>query len=98
MKRLAACGRNPERHAKPPVPPRRISSLQSWWNRLGLALLAGCIAAPGIWAQAVETPEGFLGNLTPIIDSIQLERGYALDYEHRGSLSTTAWRMRGRGA
>jgi hypothetical protein len=38
--------RNPERQAKPPVPPRRTTSLQSWWSRnfcfglLGLCALA----------------------------------------------------------
>jgi dienelactone hydrolase len=67
-------------------------------QRLCLALAAACISAGRIWAQAVETPEGFLGNLTPIMDAIQQERGYAYDYEHRGNLSTQAWRKRGRDA
>lgn len=74
-----------------------------WFNldskkRLGLAFAAASIAAGPIWAQAVETPEGLLGNLTPIIDSIQQERGYAYAYEHKGALSTEAWRKRGRDA
>ena len=67
-------------------------------KRLCLALTAACIVAGRIWAQAPETPEGILGSLTPIIDSIQQDRGYAYDYEHKGTLSTEAWRQRGRAA
>ncbi len=64
----------------------------------GKLLLLFCLAAGRMWAQADETPEGILGNLTPIMGSIQRERGYAFDYEHKGSLDTEAWRKRGRDA
>jgi dienelactone hydrolase len=67
-------------------------------NRSCLPFVSACFAVGRLWAQAVETPEGFLGGLTPIMESIQRERGYAFDYEHRGSLSLEQWRMRGRGA
>ena len=61
-------------------------------KRLCLAFVPACLAAGQVWAQAVETPEGLLGNLTPIMEAIQSERGYALDYEHKGSLSLETWR------
>ena len=40
-----------------------------------LILGSAALAASRIWAQAVETPEGYLGSLTPIMQSIQRERG-----------------------
>ncbi len=55
-------------------------------------------AAGPIRPQATETPEGFLGNLTPIIQAIQQERGHAFDYQHKGGLSLEQWRKRGRDA
>ena len=63
-----------------------------------LFLAVACGAAGPLCAQAVETPEGFLGSLTPIMESIQRERGYALDYEHKGALPLDQWRKRGREA
>jgi hypothetical protein len=39
-----------------------------------------------------------LGNLTPVIESIQRQRGYTLDDEHKGKVSTSAWRTRERQA
>jgi dienelactone hydrolase len=67
-------------------------------KRAWFLLAAGCAAAGPICAQAVETPEGFLGNLTPIMESIQRDRGYALDYAHKGALPFEQWRQRGREA
>ncbi|MBV9084242.1 MAG: acetylxylan esterase [Acidobacteriaceae bacterium] len=61
-------------------------------------LISTYLIAGQLWAQAVVTREGVLGSLTPIIDSIQRERGYTLDYEHKGNVSTEAWRQRGRDA
>ena len=66
-------------------------------SRYGIFALAS-IAAGQIWAQGPQAPEGFLGNLTPILGSIQRERGFAFDYEHKGSLSLEQWRKRGRAA
>lgn len=40
--------------------------------------------------------ESFLGNLAPIARSIQRERGFPMDYAHRGALSIGEWRSRGR--
>jgi hypothetical protein len=61
-------------------------------------LVIACFSAGLIRAQAIETPEGFLGSLTPIMERIQRERGYAFDYEHKGNLSVEQWRKRGRAA
>jgi len=46
--------------------------------------------------QAQERTESFLGNLAPIIRSIQQERGFPLDYAHRKGVSVEEWRRRGR--
>jgi dienelactone hydrolase len=67
-------------------------------NRAWFLLAVACGAPGRVCAQAMETPEGFLGNLTPIMESIQRERGYALDYAHKGALPLEQWRQRGREA
>ncbi len=67
-------------------------------KRYCLAFVLACLVARQVWAQAVETPQGLLGNLTPIMESIQRERGYPFDYDHKGSLGLEGWRKRGRDA
>jgi len=55
-------------------------------------------AASGFTAlQAQGNPaESYLGNLAPIVRSIQQERGFPMDYEHRNGMSPAEWRRRGR--
>jgi dienelactone hydrolase len=53
------------------------------------------LAVAALPAQEKRT-ESFLGNLAPIARSIQQERGFALDFAHRGALSVDEWRLRGR--
>jgi len=67
-------------------------------NKIFLISLPALLSAAPLCAQAVETPEGSLGSLTPIMESIQRERGYAFDYEHNGGLTLEQWRKRGRDA
>lgn len=55
-----------------------------------LALLLPCV-----WAQDQRT-ESFLGNLAPLIRSLQQEQGFSMDYAHRGGLTVAEWRRRGR--
>ena len=43
-----------------------------------------------------QSGESFLGNLAPIIRSIQGEQGFPMDYAHRGGMSVDEWRRRGR--
>src|SRR5690349_15657026 len=40
--------------------------------------------------------ESYLGNLAPVISSIQRERGFPMDYAHRQGISIEQWRARGR--
>jgi len=40
--------------------------------------------------------ESFLGSLAPVIRSIHQERGFPMDWTHRGALSVDQWRRRGR--
>jgi dienelactone hydrolase len=53
---------------------------------LPLLLLAPCLGAQ----------ESYLGNLAPVMRSIQSERGFPLDYQHRNGLPVKEWRARGR--
>lgn len=50
---------------------------------------------PCLAAQERRT-ESFLGNLAPIVRSIQRERGFPMDYAHRRGTSVDEWRRRGR--
>jgi dienelactone hydrolase len=59
--------------------------------RILLCLLSLRIVLP----QDVQT-ESYLGNLAPVIRSIQKERGFPMDYAHRQGLSVEEWRTRGR--
>src|SRR5947208_1658871 len=45
---------------------------------------------------SVSEPVHFLGNLKPILASIQKETGFPMDYAHRQDLSPEEWRRRGR--
>ena len=45
---------------------------------------------------AQDRTESFLGNLAPVVRSIQRERGFSMDYAHRGGLPLDQWRARGR--
>lgn len=49
-------------------------------------------------ASAQNEEESLLGNLGPIIRSIHNARGFPMDFEHRGDLSVSEWRARGRAA
>jgi dienelactone hydrolase len=40
--------------------------------------------------------ESFLGNLAPAVRSIHKERGFPMDFAHRGRLTVEQWRSRGR--
>ena len=59
------------------------------------SLLFLAIVAPTMLAQD-QRSESFLGNLAPIVRSIHKERGFPMDYAHRGALSVAEWRSRGR--
>lgn len=43
-----------------------------------------------------EPSESFLGNLAPVIQSIQKERGFPLDFPNRGDLTAAEWTRAGR--
>src|SRR5689334_3401604 len=47
-------------------------------------------------AASLPAQESYLGNLAPIMRSIQKDAGFPLDYEHRGGQSVEQWRARGR--
>ncbi|MEO7141953.1 MAG: hypothetical protein ABI165_00450, partial [Bryobacteraceae bacterium] len=76
--------------------------------RAGFAALAGNGAAAGAAAASrgkakprpvllAETrTESFMGNLAPIMGSIQKETGFGMDYRHRGAVPVEEWRARGR--
>lgn len=53
------------------------------------------VVLPCLQAQEQRT-ESFLGNLAPIIRSIQEAQGFPLAYENRGTASVEEWRRRGR--
>jgi len=54
-----------------------------------LALLVPCLSAQ-------QRTESFLGNLAPIMRSIQKDQGFPLDFFHRRGESVTEWRRKGR--
>ena len=56
----------------------------------GLILLA----AAALWPQ--QRTESWLGNLAPVVESMQRERGFPLAYENRKGVSVEDWRRRGR--
>ncbi|MGH7957636.1 MAG: hypothetical protein ACREH8_11600 [Opitutaceae bacterium] len=64
----------------------RLQSLRLLW------LPVAVVCRP---AQERRT-ESFLGNTAPIARSIQQERGFPLDYAHRGALPVEEWQRRGR--
>jgi dienelactone hydrolase len=45
---------------------------------------------------AAQQQEGWLGNLAPIVRSIQRERGFPMEFAGKGRLSLEEWRKRGR--
>jgi len=45
---------------------------------------------------AAQETESFMGNLAPIMRSIQKERGFPMDYAHKRGMSLKEWRARGR--
>ena len=56
-----------------------------------------CFALVFLPALAQESrTESYLGSLAPILRSIHEERGFPMDYAHRGRLSVKEWRRRGR--
>jgi len=55
-----------------------------------LALSAACLVAQD------QRPESFLGNLAPVIRSIQKEQGFPLAYSSRKGMSADAWRRAAR--
>ena len=58
-----------------------------------LLLPLACVVS--LYAQNTRT-ESFLGNLAPVVRSIQKERGFPLDYAHRSGMPLEQWRARGR--
>jgi len=54
------------------------------------------LAQFAIAVSAQDRTESYLGNLAPILRSIQKERGFPMDYRHKGALSFDAWRKQGR--
>ena len=59
------------------------------------ALLVVLISRTATFAQ-VDAGESLLGNLAPIMNTIHEARGFPMDYGHRGKLSLSQWRDRGR--
>ncbi|MFB3828795.1 MAG: alpha/beta hydrolase-fold protein [Bryobacteraceae bacterium] len=49
-------------------------------------------------AERPQRTESWLGSLAPIARSIQRERGFPMDYRHRGAQPLEQWRRRGRAA
>lgn len=47
-------------------------------------------------AQPQQRTESWLGSLAPQVKSMHNERGFPMDYQHRGKLSVEEWRKRGR--
>jgi cephalosporin-C deacetylase-like acetyl esterase len=77
----------------PPIPPS--SSRYCWIPATAVA--GGLLLANQAGAQA-QQPESWLGTLTPVIQSIQRERGFPLSFAHRGGVPVETWRARGRDA
>ena len=59
-------------------------------NCIALILLISAFASPK------ESEESFLGNLAPILQSIQKERGFPLDFSRRGDRTVDEWVRAGR--
>ena len=55
-----------------------------------------CLVSLGIALAQEPATESYLGNLAPVLRSIQQERGFPLDYAHRQGASTKEWQTRGR--
>jgi dienelactone hydrolase len=72
-------------------PPRSV--VVDWMN--AMRILLPMLFAAALAAQPERT-ESFLGSLAPVARSIQKERGFPMDYAHRGSVSASQWRERGR--
>ena len=53
------------------------------------------VTLPFLQAQEQRT-ESFLGNLAPVIRSIQKERGFSLEFARRSGVPAAEWRRRGR--
>src|SRR5688572_15171247 len=60
---------------------------------IGLFLLA-TMSMPGL-AQD-ERSESLLGSLAPVMNAIHQDRGFPMDFSHKGKLSVNEWRDRGR--
>ncbi|MEK7404129.1 MAG: dienelactone hydrolase family protein [Acidobacteriota bacterium] len=59
------------------------------------AIALSFVVPLSLWAQQPRT-ESWLGNLAPIVRSIQRERGFPMDYQNRKGLPVEQWRCRGR--
>jgi dienelactone hydrolase len=47
-------------------------------------------------AAVAQNEESLLGSLAPIMNAIHKDRGFPMDFAHRGNLSLAEWRARGR--
>lgn len=68
----------------------KVESTVAAMNSLALVLLTLALSSPE------EPKESFLGNLAPVIQSIQEERGFPLDFPSRGDLTVANWSRAGR--
>jgi hypothetical protein len=55
-----------------------------------------CLLSLGIALAQDPRTESYLGNLAPVMRSIQQERGFPMDYAHRQGITVEQWRARGR--
>jgi dienelactone hydrolase len=59
------------------------------------ALLAISVFNTRAYSQA-ERRESLLGSLAPVINAIHQDRGFPMDFAHKGNLSVAEWQKRGR--
>lgn len=65
------------------------------FKRTFLLFLAILFLSVDAYSQEERT-ESLMGSLAPIMNSIHNDRGFPMDFAHKGNLSTDAWRNRGR--
>ncbi|MGH9426342.1 MAG: dienelactone hydrolase family protein [Terriglobia bacterium] len=65
-------------------------------RKVGVFLFYFLLSLVKLWAQDQARTESFLGNLAPIIRSIQQETGFPLAYENCKGMSVKEWQRRGR--
>src|SRR5687768_2197987 len=83
------------RHRTATVRERPMSRARFSNNRTRMRILFYLLSLGIVLAQDPRT-ESYLGNLAPVIRSIQQERDFPMDYAHRQGMSVGEWRARGR--